>query len=65
MEKEFNPAAGIGVAETLDSIGVEVPADVPFAPAAVPEPAGFPWGGVGIGVLVVAGIAIATKVLSD
>ena len=26
---------------------------------------GFPWGGVGIGVLVVAGIAIATKVLSD
>jgi len=64
MEKEFNPAAGIGVAETLDAIGVEVPADVPFAPA-VPEPAGFPWGGVGIGVLVVAGIAIATKVLSD
>ena len=64
MEKEFNPAAGIGVAETLESIGVEVPADVPFAPA-VPEPAGFPWGGVGIGVLVVAAAAIAVKVLSD
>jgi|TARA_B100001996_G_scaffold356717_1_gene320200 hypothetical protein len=64
MEKEFNPAAGIGVAETLESIGVEIPADVPFAPA-VPEPAGFPWGGVGIGVLVVAVAAIAVKVLSD
>ena len=26
---------------------------------------GFPWGGVGIGVLAVAVIAIATKILSD
>ena len=26
---------------------------------------GFPWGGVGIGVLIVAVVAIATKILSD
>ena len=26
---------------------------------------GFPWGGVGIGVLIVAVVAIGTKVLSD
>ncbi len=31
-----------------------------------PQPeTGFPWGGVGYGVLIVAVIAIATKVLSD
>ena len=63
MEKELesNPdVLGKGVSEAIESV---VPAEA-FAPA-VPEPAGFPWGGVGIGVLVVAGIAIATKVLSD
>ncbi len=51
---------GKGVSDAVESV---VPAEV-FAPAA-PEPAGFPWGGVGIGVLVVAGIAIVTKFLSD
>ena len=66
MEKEFTPkfdpdVLGSGVGEAIESV---VPAEA-FAPAAVSEPAGFPWGGVGIGVLVVAGIAIATKVLSD
>ena len=32
---------------------------------AVQPEGGVPWGGIGIGVLVVAVIAIATKVLSD
>ena len=61
-ELEFVPKVelGEGVTEAIESV---VPAEV-FAPAA-PEPAGFPWGGVGIGVLVVAGIAIVTKFLSD
>ena len=37
------------------------------APAAPPvEPSGgFPWGGVGYGILIVAVVAIATKILSD
>jgi|TARA_R100000781_G_scaffold104257_1_gene67968 hypothetical protein len=42
--------------------GTQIPAE-PLPP--VEPQGGFPWGGVGIGVLVVAGIAIATKVLSD
>ena len=32
---------------------------------AVKPESGFPWGGLGYGVLIVAVIAIATKVLSD
>ena len=46
--------AGAEVIEVKDTIEEVV----------APE-SGFPWGGIGIGVLVVAGIAIATKVLSD
>ena len=42
---------------------IEVPAELPAPPV---EPSGgFPWGGVGIGILAVAVIAVATKVLSD
>ena len=35
-----------------------------IAPPVEPS-GGIPWGGIGIGVLVVAAIAIATKILSD
>ena len=59
MNKVINAATGaagpaaqvIEVKDTIDEV-------------VAPE-SGFPWGGIGIGVLVVAGIAIATKVLSD
>ena len=52
----------------MESILKEVTETVEAAPALPPvEPqgGGVPWGGIGIGVLVVAAIAIATKVLSD
>ena len=48
--------------QVLKDAVIEVPA-APPAPS-VP-PARGPWGTVGVIVLVVAGIAIATKVLSD
>ena len=59
MNKVINAATGaagpaaqvIEVKDTIDEV-------------VAPE-SGFPWGGIGIGVLVVAGIAIVTKVLSD
>ena len=50
----------------MDKVLTQVTETVEAAPALPVEPqGGFPWGGVGIGVLIVAGIAIATKVLSD
>ena len=42
--------------------GTEIPAE----PTPLVEPqGGFPWGGVGIAVLIVAVVAIGTKILSD
>ena len=50
----------------MEKVLTQVTETVEAAPALPVEPqGGFPWGGVGIGVLVVALIAIATKVLSD
>jgi hypothetical protein len=46
--------AGAEVIEVKDTIEEVV----------APE-SGFPWGGVGIGVLIVAVVAIGTKILSD
>ncbi len=37
----------------------------PALPPVEPQGGGVPWGGIGYGVLIVAVIAIATKVLSD
>ena len=59
MNKVINAATGAAgpaaqVIEVKDTIEEVV----------APE-SGFPWGGVGIGVLVVAVVAIGTKILSD
>ena len=59
MDKVINAAAG-AAGPAAQVIEVKDTVEEVVAPQS-----GFPWGGVGIGVLVVAGIAIATKVLSD
>ena len=59
MDKVINAAAG-AAGPAAQVIEVKDTVEEVVAPQS-----GFPWGGIGIGVLVVAGIAIATKVLSD
>ena len=49
--------------EALSKEVIEVPVPAPVEPPS--QSGGIPWCGIGIGVFVVAGIAIATKFLSD
>ena len=53
-------AAADGVLAGAEVIEVKDTIDEVVAPQS-----GFPWGGVGIGVLIVAVVAIGTKILSD
>ncbi len=59
MDKVINAAAG-AAGPAAQVIEVKDTVEEVVAPQS-----GFPWGGVGIGVLAVAVIAIATKILSD
>ncbi len=59
MSKVVSAAADAGLA------GAEVIEVKDTIEEVVAPESGFPWGGVGIGVLVVAVVAIATKILSD
>ena len=59
MNKVLNVAADAGLA------GAEVIEVKDTIEEVVAPESGFPWGGLGIGVLVVAGVAILVKFLSD
>jgi hypothetical protein len=59
MDKVINAAAG-AAGPAAQVIEVKDTVEEVVAPQS-----GFPWGGVGIGVLIVAVVAIGTKVLSD
>ena len=59
MSKVVSAAADAGLA------GAEVIEVKDTIEEVVAPESGFPWGGLGIGVLVVAGVAILVKFLSD
>ena len=59
MDKVINAAAG-AAGPAAQVIEVKDTVEEVVAPQS-----GFPWGGVGIGVLIVAVVAIGTKILSD
>tara|TARA_B100001250_G_scaffold152330_1_gene130788 strand:- start:307 stop:498 length:192 start_codon:yes stop_codon:yes gene_type:complete len=63
MEKEFKTE--LGVAESIPTVDIPTEAFLPPAQPVEAVTSIIPWGGIGYGILVVAGIAIATKILSD